>query len=100
MTKVVGVALVVVGLALEGDGEVGAKDVAFHDESHEPFYDIYKVEGHDEKFQHLTSVDVLVMKVNGGEIHSLTHKDEAEEVDGCETSEGNKPINNHDTLYL
>lgn len=58
----------------------------------EPFYNIYKVEGNPEQFAHLAAVDAFVVQVFGREALSPTNKDEAEEIDGSEATEGQKVI--------
>ncbi len=87
-----------IGLAFEGYEQVGAKQTAAAegmprlDETEQPFQRIEEEEGEVEEFALLASVDTLVTKICCGEGTSLTDKDEAADVEGCEASKGQKTV--------
>ena len=84
MAQVVQVVLVVVGLLLEADVEVGLEAVTVFDEQEEPFEHIPQIEADIEKLALLRSVDALVVEFRGIEL--LHGEDDAKEVDGIETA--------------
>ena len=92
MLKVVGFILVGIGFALEGNREVSAHEMAMLNEPDEPFEYIEDVEGYVEQLAHLTRVDAFVTQVNLCEFMPFTDEDEAEEIDGKESAEGDETI--------
>lgn len=58
----------------------------------EPFEEVEEEEGEIEEFELLTGVDALVVEVSGGERITPADKDEATEVDGEETAEGDEAV--------
>ena len=87
MVQVVQVVLMVVGLLLKADVEVGLEAIAVFGEQEEPFEHIPQIEADVEQFTLLGGVDALVVEFRGIEL--LHGEDDAEEVDGIEaTHEG------------
>ena len=92
LLKVVGFILVGIGFALERNREVSAHEMAMLNEPDEPFEYIEDVEGYVEQLAHLTRVDAFVTQVNLCEFMPLTDEDEAEEIDGKKSAEGDETI--------
>lgn len=84
MVQVAQVVLVVVGLLLKADVEVGLEAIAVFGEQEEPFEHIPQIEADVEQFTLLGGVDVLVVEFRGIEL--LHGEDDAEEVDGIEAA--------------
>lgn len=84
MAQVVQVVLMVVGLLLKADVEVGLEAVAVFGEQEEPFEHIPQIEADVEQFTLLDGVDALVVEFRGIEL--LHGEDDAEEVDGIEAA--------------
>lgn len=84
MAQVVQVVLMVVGLLLEADVEVGLEAIAVFDEQEEPFEHIPQIEADVEQLPLLGGVDALVVEFRGIEL--LHGEDDAEEVDGIEAA--------------
>lgn len=87
-----------VGLALEGDGEVGAQQAAAAkgvpglEEAEQPFEGVEEKERQEEQLALLTCVDAFVAEVCRGEGAASADKDEAADVEGREAAEGQKAI--------
>ncbi len=84
MVQVVQVVLMVVGLFLKSDMEVGFDAVAVFDEQEEPFEHIPQIEADVEQLTLLGGVDALVVEFRGIEL--LHGEDDAEEVDGIKAA--------------
>ena len=84
MAQVVQVVLMVVGLLLKSDVEVGLEAVAVFDEQEEPFEHIPQIEADVEQLPLLGGVDALVVEFR--DIELLHGEDDAKEVDGIETA--------------
>lgn len=84
--EVVRLVHIAVGLALEGDGEIGAHRVAQPKEVVEPRHAVPEVEKHVEHLAHLARVDVFVPTLIGRHHRAVTHDDAPKEVDGVEAA--------------
>ena len=84
MAQVVQVVLMVVGLLLEADVEVGLEAIAVFGEQEDPFEHIPQIEADVEQFTLLGGVDALVVEFRGIEL--LHGEDDAKEVDGIEAT--------------
>ena len=84
MVQVFQVVLMVIGLFLEADVEVGFEAIAVFGEQEEPFEHIPQIEADVEQFTLLGGVDALVVELRGIEL--LHGEDDAEEVDGIEAA--------------
>ena len=84
MVQVFQVVLMVVGLLLEADMEVGFEAIAVFGEQEEPFEHIPQIEADVEQFTLLGGVDALVVEFRGIEL--LHGEDDAKEVDGIEAA--------------
>ncbi len=84
MAQVVQVVLMVVGLLLEADVEVGLEAIAVFGEQEEPFEHIPQIEADIEQFTLLRGVDALVVEFRGIEL--LHGEDDAKEFDGIEAA--------------
>lgn len=84
MAQVLQVVLMVVGLFLEADVEVGLEAVAVFDEQEEPFEHIPQIEADVEQLTLLGGVDALVVEFRGIEL--LHGEDDAKEVDGIKAT--------------
>lgn len=82
--QVVQVVLMVVGLLLKSDVEVGFESVAVFGEQEEPFEHIPQIEADVEQLTLLGGVDALVVELH--DIELLHGEDDAEEVDGIEAA--------------
>lgn len=87
IAQVVQVVLMVVGLLLKADVEVGLEAIAVFGEQEEPFEHIPQIEADVEQFTLLGGVDALVVELHG--IEFLYGEDDAKEINGIEaTHEG------------
>ena len=84
MAQVVQVVLMVVGLLLEADVEVGLEAIAVFGEQEDPFEHIPQIEADVEQLPLLGGVDALVVEFR--DIELLHGEDDAKEVDGIETA--------------
>ena len=84
MAQVVQVVLMVVGLLLEADVEVGLEAIAVFGEQEEPFEHIPQIEADVEQLPLLGSVDALVVELHG--IEFLYGEDDAKEINGIEAA--------------
>ena len=84
MAQVVQVVLMVVGLLLEADMEVGLEAIAVFGEQEEPFEHIPQIEADVEQFTLLGGVDALVVELRGIEL--LNGEDDAKEINGIESA--------------
>ena len=84
MVQVVQVVLMVVGLLLKADVEVGLEAIAVFGEQEEPFEHIPQIEADVEQLSLLRSVDALVVELHG--IEFLHGEDDAKEVDGIKAT--------------
>ena len=84
MAQVFQVVLMVVGLLLEADMEVGFEAIAVFGEQEEPFEHIPQIEADVEQFTLLGGVDALVVEFRGIEI--LNGEDDAKEINGIEAA--------------
>ena len=91
IAQVVRVVLVIVGLLLEADVEVGLEAVVVFGEQEEPFENIPQIEADVEQLPLLGGVDALVVELHGIEL--LHGEDDAEEVDGIEATHERKTPN-------
>lgn len=96
--EVVGLKLMGIGFALEGDGEIGTHEMAILNKSDKPLHQINHVEGDVEQLTHLTSVNALVPQINLREFLPLADEDEPEEIDGKKRAEGDKTISDDHRL--
>ena len=87
-----------IGLALKRDAAVGTNQMAGLHQSQQPLYEINKVERNDEQLQHLPCVDSLMLQVSSRKLPSPPHKDEATEVDCCESSKGYEAVDDEHEL--
>lgn len=78
------VVLMVVGLLLKSDVEVGFETIAVFGEQEEPFEHIPQIEADVEQLPLLRSVDALVVELHGIEL--LHGENDAKEVDGIEAA--------------
>lgn len=84
MAHVAQVVLMVVGLLLKADVEVGLEDIAVFGEQEEPFEHIPQIEADVEQLPLLGGVDALVVELHGIEL--LHGEDDAIEIDGIEAT--------------
>ena len=89
------ISLMGIGLALEGDGAVGANRVTGYDEADEPFEDVPYIEGYDKEFKHLARMNVFMAQLDSRKCSTSSHEDEPEEVDRRKTAKGNETVDNH-----
>ena len=80
------VPVVLIGFAFEGNGMISPTEVSVVDEFDEPFRYIPYVEQDEKHFALLKCVDEFMTPC--GSVKSTFGKDNAEEVDGVEASEG------------
>ena len=76
-------------LTLEGDVTVG---IALARQPDEPLHHIPEVETYHQQLQHLAGVDVLMIHRHRIHLHPPAGKDDAAEVDGRESLEGQEAI--------
>lgn len=82
MVQVAQVVLMVVGLLLKADVEVGLEAIAVFGEQEEPFEHIPQIEADVEQLPLLRGVDALVVELHGIEL--LYGEDDAKEINGIE----------------
>ena len=80
MLQIAALRLVAVCLALETDVVVCLAGIAAFDETDAPLHHIPQIEPHDEQFEHLSGVYMLVSELGRREGH--LGEDDAQEVDG------------------
>jgi len=86
MVAVVKVALVGVGLALEGDGEIGALGTAGGDEADGPLYAVPYIEAQPQELALLQGMDILMVALHLAQRAAAQHQ--SKQIDGYVAAKG------------
>ena len=86
MVAVVEVALVGVGLALEGDGEIGALGTAGGDEADGPLYAVPYIEAQPQELALLQGMDILMVALHLAQRAAAQHQ--SKQIDGYVVAKG------------